>query len=295
MATKRRALGRGLSSLIPEAPPPAAPGVSAAGGDGLVEIDIDRIRPGKHQPRARFDEERVEELSLSIRHSGVIQPVVVIPDGDLFWLVAGERRWRAAQRAGLLRIPAIVREIPEAERLQVSLIENLQREDLNPLEEARAYRTLIRELGLTQAEVASRVGRTRATVSNQLRLLDLPPPIQERVEAGELSTGHARALLGLERPEDMHQLAQETMRLGLSVREVERRVQGMRAHKPAKRASAGDRDPNVAAAETSLSRALRTRVQIRTIGKSGGRVEVHYRTHEELQRVYEILMAGSKI
>lgn len=290
MSSKRRALGRGLSSLIPDPPPIAAPMPGSVPEAGVTEIDLDRIQPGQHQPRTRFSEASVKELAESIRQSGVIQPVIVCPEGGRFVLVAGERRWRAAQLAGLARIPAIVRDLDEQSRLEVALVENLQREDLNPIEEARAYRAMVRKLGHTQSEVARRLGKPRSTVANAVRLLDLPREVQELIEEGRLPMGHARALLGLERPEDRSRLAAQAVAKGLSARQVEEMVQKLRSEQPAKtRRAPRQRDPNVVAAEERLGRALRTRVAIRPGRGSSGRLEIHFKGDEELQRLYELL------
>jgi ParB family chromosome partitioning protein len=255
----------------------------------VIQVDIDRIRPGRHQPRTRFDDARDAELAASIQRTGVIQPVILARDGDGYRLIAGERRWRAAQRAGLLRVPALVRDVAENRRLEVALVENLQREDLNPLEEARAYRSLVRDHKLTQAEIAARVGRSRTAVANTLRLLELPPAVQELVESGQLPMGHARALLGLEQAEDQIRLAREAVRSGLSAREVERRV-GLRQTGRSSRGRPQERrDPHEIAAEESLTRALGTRVRIRRGRGKAGRVEIHFGGDEELQRIYEVL------
>jgi ParB family chromosome partitioning protein len=261
---------------------------------GVAEIDLDLIRPGGHQPRTRFTESSVRELAESIKQSGVIQPVIVSPEGGRYVLVAGERRWRAAQMAGLSSIPAIVKVLDEQGRLEVALIENLQREDLNPIEEARAYRAMVRKLGHTQSEVAKRLGKPRSTVANAIRLLDLPREVQELIEEGRLPMGHARALLGLEQPEDRSRLAAQIVATGLSARQVEEMVQKLRSEQPAKTVRAPrQRDPNVVAAEERLARALRTRVAIRPGRGSSGRLEIHFKGDEELQRLYEILQRAA--
>jgi ParB family chromosome partitioning protein len=256
----------------------------------VIEVDLDRIRPGGHQPRSRFEESAVRELADSISRSGVIQPVILTPEGKGYVLVAGERRWRAAQRAGLLRIPAIVREIGPEQRLEIALVENIQREDLNPIEEARAYRTMVRKLGMTQGEVASRLGKSRSAVANSIRLLDLPARVQAMVEEGKLGMGHARALLGLEEPEERERLARQAAKEGLSARQVEQLVQQLRRGAASKSSRVPrQRDPNVVAAEERLTRALQTRVAIRPGRGSAGRVEIHFKGEEELQRLYEII------
>lgn len=196
---KHKALGKGLRSLIPEAPRAAEAISPAPAGERLQMLDLDLIRPNPRQPRQDFDEEALASLATSLKDDGVLQPIVVRPaGGGRFEIVAGERRWRAAQRAGLLKVPALVKEVPEDRRLELALIENLQREELNPIEEAQAYRSLLDEFGWTQAELAAKVGRQRTTVANSLRLLTLPRAVQDRVRAGAISMGHARALAGLE-------------------------------------------------------------------------------------------------
>ena len=189
MADKRPALGRGLSALIPD---------NQTSQDSTTEIDLDLLRPNRFQPRALFDDERLEELAQSIKSNGVIQPIVARRRGGMFEIIAGERRWRAAQRAGLLKVPVVVREVPDDKLLEVALIENIQRENLNPIDEAQAYQRLGDEFGLTQEQIANAVGKDRSSVANYLRLLKLPAEIQQEVAGGLLSMGHARAILGLE-------------------------------------------------------------------------------------------------
>ncbi len=296
---KRRALGRGLSSLLPQAAPekPAissvpfpAPGLP----DTQLEIDVDRIRPNRMQPRSEFDEEAILVLAKSLKNNGVIQPVVVRPlDGGRYELIAGERRWRAAQRAGLLRIPAMVRAIPDEQLLEYALVENLQRQDLNPMDEARAYRTLIEDLGLTQQEVAEKVGKQRATVANILRLLSLTEAVQNRVRSGELSMGHARALAAVTDESRQADLAAMVVREGLSVRQLEILVSRVVKRAPSGKPSA--KDPNVLAAEKALQTALGTKVVIAKSGKGGGgRIEIHFYSEEELESLYMLLQQAGK-
>lgn len=297
---KRKALGKGLGSLIPKAPPrtPAPPPpaeASPVARTGEVQLDIDRIRPNPRQPRKAFEEGALEELAASIQVQGLLQPVIVRPLGDgKFELVAGERRWRAAQRAGLHRVPAVIREVPDEKLLELALIENLQREDLNPIEEAEAYQLLLDDLGLTQQEVASRVGKQRTSVTNALRLLGLPRKVQEDLRAGRLGAGHGKAIAGLASASDQTSLADRTVREGLSVRQVEAIVARMSGPKPSKGARVSERDPNVVAAEQNLQRALGTKVRI-VGGPKRGRVELAYYSAEELERLYQMLVrAGSK-
>lgn len=293
----RKALGKGLRSLIPEAParvPQARPEVAAqVAGTGVppLLIDIDRIRANRKQPRQRFDEEGLEALARSLKSEGLLQPVLVRPLADgRFELVAGERRWRAAQRAGLLKIPAVVREVPDDRLMEIALIENLQRENLNPIEEAQAYRTLIETLGLKQQEVADRMGRQRATVANTLRLLSLAAPVQERVRKGELSMGQGRSIAAMPNPREQERIADRAVREGLSVRQVESLVAGaLKTTGDRKARSVPRRDPNVVAAEETLQRVLSTRVRV-VEGRKGGRIELHFYSREELQRIYQLLL-----
>src|SRR5437762_2433046 len=259
----KRPLGRGLSALISTGPSPA-------GSDEIREIEIDLIRPGQQQPRTTFDQAKLEELAQSIRTTGVIQPLLVRPLGGLFELVAGERRWRAAQIAGLHRIPAIVRDIPNDKLLELALIENIQRAELNPVEDANAYKKLIDSLGLTQDEVARRVGRDRTFVTNYLRVLKLPRDIQELLEQDKLTFGHARALLSVQDPVGQRRLAQKIVKHNWSVRETERRVRHLSnaTDRHPSQAVPEHADPNVRAAEVILRRPLATQVRIHR-GKKG--------------------------
>lgn len=281
----KRPLGRGLSALISTDPSPA-------GNDEVREIEIDLIRPGHEQPRTTFDQAKLEELAQSIRTTGVIQPLLVRPVGGLFELVAGERRWRASQLAGLSRVPAIVRDIPDESLLELALIENIQRAELNPVEEANAYKRLIDSLGLTQEEVAKRVGRDRTFVTNYLRVLKLPRDIQELIESERVSFGHARALLGVSDPMTQRRLAQKIVKHNWSVRETERRVKHLdRPERAARhRETNAQIDPNVRAAETKLRRILGTQVRIvaRT-SASPGRLEIEYYDSADLDRIYRLI------
>src|SRR5919112_2902004 len=241
----RRALGRGLSALLSDRP--------ATTNEEMVEIDLDLIEPNNFQPRTSFDEERLEQLAQSIRANGIIQPLLVRRlSADKYQLVAGERRWRAAQRAGLHRVPCVVKEIPEDKMLELALIENIQRQELNAIEEAQAYKRLIETLGLTQEMVAQRVGRDRTFITNYLRLLRLPEDIQRMVEVEQISMGHARALLGVDEPDIQRKLAKEVSEKGLSVRQIEYVVKSTIEGKsqPKEEVSAGIKeDANIKAAE----------------------------------------------
>ena len=282
---KRPALGKGLSALIPDAPEPAP--------SAPLEVDIDRLSPGRFQPRGQMDDSRLDDLAASIRSNGIIQPIVVRRDGDRFQIIAGERRWRAAHKAGLARVPIVVRDIApgqEQSLLEMALIENIQRENLNPIDEALAYRRLTDEFRLTQEQIAAAVGKDRATVANFLRLLKLPEEVRAEVASGTLSMGHARALLGLSGEGDQRRIAREVIARGLSVRETEsmvrRQVEG-ETPSPQKKAVTIV-DVHTRAAEDQLRLALGTRVRIVRQGAKG-RIEIDFETEAELIRIHELL------
>ena len=278
----RKALGRGLDALIPG----RAPG--ARSGARLAEIATDQIRPNPRQPRDHFDDAGLAAIAASLTEHGMLQPVVVRQLADGYELIAGERRWRAAQRAGLERIPAVLREATPLESLELAIIENVQREDLNAIEEAQAYHLLIEEMSLTQGQVAERVGRERSTVANYLRLLKLPPPVQEMVVAGSLSMGHARALLAVEDAGALRRLAEEVLAKGLSVRQTEARAKATTAKSSKIGKETGrPKDPDVAAAESRLSLALGAPVAIR--GKDKGNLVIRFSSLDELNRLYDLL------
>jgi ParB family transcriptional regulator, chromosome partitioning protein len=280
---QRKALGRGLSALL---------GTPDLETDPLREIDIDRILPNSHQPRKNFDEDSLNELANSIKEHGVVQPIVVRPLEDgFFQLIAGERRWRASQRAGLDRIPAVIRQAAEDAALELALIENLQREDLNPMEEAQAYERLIAEFGITQEEVARRVGKNRATVANMLRLLRLPAEVQQWLRENQLTTGHAKALLSLSDLDAILDSAKRIIQGNYSVRQAENLVS-----RYAGRSSEQDHlngpafvDPNVKAAIHALEQALGTKVTVQESGGKG-KIELHFYSFEEMNRLYEGLL-----
>jgi ParB family chromosome partitioning protein len=287
VAEKRPALGRGLSALIPEAPaeptPAAAPAPAVARGVPL-EVDLDRLTPNPRQPRVQMDQAPLEELAQSIRINGIIQPIVVRRVGERFEIVAGERRWRAAQIAGLLRVPVVVREIADTQLLQVALIENIQRENLNPIDEAGAYRRLLDDCAMTQEALAEAVGKDRASIANHLRLLRLPDAVQRQVSAGALSMGHARALVALENAVTLKQAADDVVARGLSVRETEALVR--RLNSPPPSPAVAVKDVHTREAEDVLKLALGTRVRIVRKGK-GGKVEIDFVSEDELNRIYE--------
>ena len=286
----RKALGRGLGALL------SAEGTATAFEESN-EIPLELIDPSVLQPRSVFDDAKLEELAKSIRANGVVQPVLLRRKGSRYELVAGERRWRAAERAGLTSIPATVRNVSDDKVLEIALIENIQREDLNPIEEATAYKKLIETLGLTQETVADRVGRDRSYVTNYLRLLKLPEDIQELLQSGRISTGHARTLLGVEQPDIQRRIARRIIEQELSVRATEQlvRLAGMKAGesqmKPTSRQS-HESDPNIRAAESKLRRRFGTRVRIvQTPNSSAGRIEFEFYNQRDLDRIYNLLSA----
>jgi ParB family transcriptional regulator, chromosome partitioning protein len=281
MAEKRPALGRGLSALIPDTPAalPAAP-------ERTLDVDIDLLRPNRAQPRTTMDDARIDELARSIEANGVIQPIVARKADTGYEIVAGERRWRAAQRAGLLKVPVVVRDVPDDRLLALALIENIQREDLNPIEEAQAYRRLAEDHQLTQEQIADAVGKDRSSVANFMRLLKLPREVREDLGAGALSMGHARALLALADESAQLRLAREIVSRNLSVRETEAMVKKSAA--PAAPTTEPKKDVHTRAAEDKLRFSLGTRVRITRRGR-GGRIEIDFQNEDELQRLYEQL------
>jgi ParB family chromosome partitioning protein len=291
---RRSGLGKGLGALIP-----TGPGEQDDDAQ-LRELPISQIEPNRFQPRGTFDEELLVSLAASIRAVGVLQPVLVRPSGpDRFELIAGERRWRAARRAGLQTIPALVRHTEDGRSLEHALVENLHRADLNPLEEAAAYQQLIEEFDHTQEEVANRVGKSRSAVANTLRLLHLPPGIQRLVQDGQLSAGHARALLGTPDRTFQEDLAHRAVREGLTVRQVEEEVRrhasGADAEAPASRAPATPgvaRPAAILELEELLADLLDTRVQI-SVGAKRGRLVVEFATLEDLERIYRVMAEAS--
>ena len=293
-AAKKRGLGRGLEALLGPKAAAQAPRLEATPQDTLRRLPLSALSPGKYQPRRHMDEGKLGELAESIKAQGVIQPVVVRElGGDRFEIIAGERRWRASQLAGLDEIPVVVREVDDRTVVALALIENIQREDLNPLEEAQALQRLIDEFDLTHAEAADAVGRSRASVSNLLRLLELPPAIRALVEARRLEMGHARALLTLA-PDMASRLASEAVANGWSVREVEHRVQQLASGKvpgaPSKKAS-GKAAPHadIASLERELGEALGTRVVVQHGRGNTGRLVIHYSDLDTLDGVLERL------
>src|SRR5581483_1472590 len=287
MANRQHGLGRGLGALLSSSPAPPAPQEPAPGP--VVELPIESISPNPKQPRKAFDDKALRDLWESLKQSGVLQPVVVRRYGDGYQLVVGERRWRAANMAGIKKIPAAIRDATDAETLELALVENLLREDLNPMEEAEAYQRLLAEFGWTQEGLAQRVARDRSSVANCLRLLKLPEMIQDDLRAGRLTMGHARALLSLDSPADQLKLRDQILAHSWSVRATEQDVQRKRAQ-PARRTLR--RSPELAAVEDALRSALATRVRI--VGNErAGRIEIAYSSREELDRLTELISSAS--
>ena len=285
MADKRRALGRGLSALIPDFPstPPPPPGRA-------LEVDLDLIAPNQEQPRRDIDAARLAALTQSIKETGVLQPIVVRPrDDGSYEIVAGERRWRAAQRAGLLKVPVVVRDVPDDKRLELALIENVQRENLNPVEEARAYRRLAAEFGRTQEQIAQAVGKDRATVANYQRLLALPDDVQADIASGALTMGHARALASLPDAAAQRSAARDVRGGGLSVRDTEALVK-QRLAPPPPRQPPPPPDVHTRAAADALRLALGSRVEI-VRRRRGGQIRIAFGSEDELQRLFARLSA----
>jgi ParB family chromosome partitioning protein len=285
--TKRQALGRGLAALIPTGEEPATDGSPRApAGNGLRILDIESIHPSSKQPRKHFDDSRLDELAESIRSQGIIQPLVVrVREHGGFELVAGERRWRAAQRAGLHQVPAVVREVAESQAFEMALVENLQREDLNPIEEAEGYQRLVAEFGYTQESLSARVGKDRSTVANALRLLKLPPAVRSMVVEGRLNMGHARALLGLESDPAIERLARQAASRGLSVRQVEALVKRERETDDRTAQPPTPQSPAARDLVHRLEQALATRVKLVESSPKSGRIEVYYSSLDELDAI----------
>jgi ParB family chromosome partitioning protein len=287
-ANKRRnVLGRGLDALIPSGP-------AEAFATGVSEIDIDRIEPNRHQPREHFEAEALANLAQSIRENGVIQPLVLRPHGGGFQIVAGERRWRAAQQAGLKRVPAVIKNVADDRLLEVALIENIQRQDLSPLEAAKAFRILVTEHALTQEEVAERVGMKRSTVANYLRLLQLAEPVRRALDEGRIDMGHARAIGGLETAGEQAAICQQVLKHGLSVRQTEAMVQKAKDAGEQPPRPAPTKDPNVASAERRIQAAVGARVRIVRRGRGAGRIEIQFKSDEELDRLFTLLTDSSQ-
>ncbi len=283
----RRVLGRGLNALLGDE-------TLNDNKEQFLEVDIDLIEPNAKQPRTRFTDKNLEELAQSIRINGVVQPILVRKRGARYQLIAGERRWRASQRAGLQKIPAVVREVADEKLLELALIENIQRQELNPIEEAKAYKNLIESIGLTQEMVAERVGKNRTVITTCLRLLKLPDDIQQFVEEEKISAGHARALLMSNNVELQRRLANKIIEMSLSVRETEKAVKRVSRENSQTFDETNikyNKDANIKAAETKLKRYLGTQLQILPDGKgTGGKIEIEYYSESELDRIYGLIL-----
>lgn len=302
---QRKALGKGLSALLPGRPlpvAPASPGAAAAKAATYAaayqapsHLPIDSVHPNPVQPRVVFQIDRLEELAASIRANGIIQPLIVRRHAGQFQMVAGERRWRAAKMAGLAEVPVVVQEVTEPRMLELALIENIQREDLNPIETAHAYERLGRELGLSQEEIGRRTGKDRTSIANIVRLLKLPTEVQLLLAEHRLSMGHARAVLGLPTADKQIEVAEKAAAQGLSVRQVETLVQELTSDRPQSGSSRKEasQDPNVRAAVDELERALGTRVRIVELSQQRGRIEIEYYSQAELDRLFQHIV-GSK-
>lgn len=284
MTAKKRGLGRGLGALIPGESETTQPET------GILTVEVTSIQPNPHQPRSVMDEEKLDELAASIREHGLIQPLIVTKRPGGYILIAGERRWRASQLAGLTEVPVVVKETTPQEMLELAIIENIQRADLNALEEAYAYRQLMDEFGLTQEEVAKRVGKGRSTVANLVRLIGLPEPIQEAVINGRLSGAHARALLPLPTPEAQIAAMNQVLKLNLSVRQTETLVKNLLQEEKPKPKPKKTLPPELLHVQSQFQDSLGTRVNIETSGKKGGRVVIHYYSDEELQAIYDAIV-----
>ena len=286
MSTQKRGLGRGLSALIPTAPELR----TETQRDGSPrEIAVERITPSRFQPRRTFDEAKIDELAASIRNQGIIQPLVVRPHGDGFELIAGERRWRAAMKAGLNRVPVVIRDASDHEALQLALVENLQREDLNPIEEASGYRRLQEEFHWSQEEMAEKIGKSRPGIANSLRLLTLPSEVQQQVTAGNLPAGQARALLGLHTEPLIISACREVIAKGLSTRETEKMVRHLLMGRKRRR-TLPLLDPDLKSVVEALQRSLGTRVRLLPKARSTkGKIEIEYYTLADLERIIQTM------
>jgi len=278
----KKALGKGIKAFIPEE-------YGILKEESYTELEVDALRPSPLQPRMRFDEKGIEELAQSIRKAGVLQPIIVIPEGEKFRILIGERRWRAAQKAGLRKVPVLIRNIPKEQQLEVSLVENLQREELNPIEIARAYERLTEELGYTQEEVGEKVGKDRASVANFLRLLKLPSEIQESIQDGKISMGHAKILLSVEDSKAQLDLVKRIVQKGLSVRATENLV--AKFNKQLSPSRKRNPDPNLEAVQEELLKALGTKVVISGNQKKGI-INIFYYSLDELNRISEFIKGG---
>jgi len=288
----RRALGKGLSALLPTRPTPQPAAEVPHPGEEVAQLPIDSIQPNPLQPRRLFQHDRMEELAQSIRANGIIQPLVVRRHAEHYQLVAGERRWRAAKMAGVAQVPAVIQEIADDRLLEITLIENIQREDLNPIETAQAFDRLCRELQLNHEEIGRRTGKDRSTIANLIRLLQLPPDLQQLIAERRLSAGHARCLLALPTAELQREVAEKSVAQGWSVRQVERLTQRIMEDRKPKAVDEVQADPNVKAAIQELERVLGTKVRIIEKARQKGRIEIEYYSSEDLDRIYSTIVGG---
>jgi ParB family chromosome partitioning protein len=295
MDNTRKALGKGLTSLLPTRTPAGpAPPTPTSAPDNVQSLPVDVIDANPLQPRRLFRNERLAELAQSIRANGIVQPLVVRKLGDRYQLVAGERRWRAAKLAEIREVPVVVREIPDDRLLEISLIENIQRENLNPIETAHAFSRLTAELQLSPEEIGQRTGKDRSTIVNFLRLLGLPEDLQQLVGEGKLSAGHARCLLALPTVALQREVAEKAVAQDWSVRQTERTTQKMMADREPKHVDEVQIDPNVKAAIQEMQRVLGTRVKIIEKAKKGGKIEIEYYSQEDLDRIYDVIVGEGK-
>ena len=273
----KKALGKGLGAFIPEE-------FGILKDERYADLDVDQIRPNPDQPRQKFDEQAIEELAQSIRESGLVQPLLVVPEADHYQIVVGERRWRAAQKAGLRKVPVLIRTIPKEKQLEFALIENIHREDLNPLEIGLAYQKLIQDLNLTQQEVADKVGKDRTSITNYIRLLKLPEEVRRYLADDQLTMGHAKALLALEEGDLQLSVGRQVAEKGLSVRQTEKLVARMKEHAPRTQRSLAD--PDLHALQEELIKTLGTKVQIKG-SRNKGVVRIFYFSLDDLNRIYD--------
>jgi len=290
----RQALGKGLSSLLPSRLKGTQP-TEAIPVSTPNELPVTRVRPNPFQPRRQFNPESLEELAQSIRVNGIIQPIAVRKSGEEYQIIAGERRWRAAQLAGLTSVPVVVQEFADDKLLELALIENIQREDLNPIELAEAFERMATDLNLSHEEIGRRTGKDRATVTNTIRLLQLQPEVQQIVSSGKLSAGHARALIGIKDPERQKNIAYSVIAEGWTVRQIEKSVKDIvqgAASRP-ERPPMPPVDPNVRAAIDEMQQALGTRVRVIEKGKGKGHIEIEYYSADDLDRIYSIITGSN--
>lgn len=283
---KKKALGKGLKAFIPEE-------YGIFKDDRFMELEIEQLKPNPHQPRTGFDNQALEDLSKSIQETGILQPVIVVPENDHYQIIVGERRWRAAQKAGLKRIPAIIRKMTKEQQYEASLIENLQREDLNPLEIGRAYQKMIDDLNYTQQEIAEKVGKDRASVANYVRLLKLPEEIRKMLNEGKLSMGHARALITIEEKDIQLACAHQILKKNLTVRKVEKIIQQIRNKPRSKQEIAPHIDPDLFNLQEDLLKRLGAKVSI-SGNQNKGVIKIYYHTLDELNSIYEKIKGVKK-